>query len=129
MSAVSVLYVNDDTVDNVVDARHGALVLAKDDCDNCAAYEAEIRDLQEGGKLGDLVVGKMVLTEPGCREFKRTNRWLRNVDVLPYTLLYASGEKADELAAADGDYLLERAEDGGAREHDAVDEHGSSRDG
>ena len=55
MSAVPVLYVNDDTVDRVVDARHGALVLAKDDCDNCAAYEAEIRDLQEWGKLGDLV--------------------------------------------------------------------------
>ena len=113
MSSVSVLYVNDDTVDSVVGARHGALVLAKDDCDNCAAYEAEIRDLQEGGKLGDLVVGKMVLTQPGCRQFKRTNPWLRAVDVLPYTLLYASGEKVDEFAASKGTYLLERAEDVG----------------
>jgi hypothetical protein len=113
MSTVSVLYVNDETVDSVLGARHGALVLAKDDCDNCAAYEAEIRDLQEGGKLGDLVVGKMVLTQPGCREFKRTNLWLREVDVLPYTLLYASGEKVDEFAASKGTYLLERAEDVG----------------
>ena len=113
MSAVSVLYVNDDTVASVVGARHGALVLAKDECDNCAAYEAEIRDLQEGGKLGDLVVGKMVLTRPGCRDFKRTNPWLRDLDVLPYTLLYTRGEKVDEFAASKGTYLLERAEDVG----------------
>jgi hypothetical protein len=113
MSTASVLYVDDDTVENVVGARHGALVLAKDDCENCAAYEAEIRDLQEGGRLGDLVVGKMVLTQPGCREFKRTNPWLREVDVLPYTLLYASGEKVDEFAASRGTYLLERAQEVG----------------
>jgi hypothetical protein len=113
MSSASVLYVDDDTVGRVVGARHGALVLAKDDCENCAAYEAEIRHLHEEGQLGDLVVGKMMLTQPGCRSFKRENPWLREVDVLPYTLLYASGEKVDEFAASKGTYLLERAEDVG----------------
>ena len=38
MSAGSLLYVDDDTVASVVGAPHGALVLAKDDCENCAAY-------------------------------------------------------------------------------------------
>jgi hypothetical protein len=108
-----VLYVNDDTVDRVVGARHGALVLAKDDCDNCAAYEADIRRLHEKGLLGDLVVGKMVLTQPGCRRFKRANPWLSQVDDLPYTVLYTSGEKVDEFAASKGTYLLERATDVG----------------
>ena len=111
MSAASFLYVDDATVDSVVNARCGALVLAKDDCDNCAAYEAEIRRLQEAGQLCDLVVGKLVLTQPGSREFKRSNPWLRDVDFLPYTLLYASGEKVDEFAASKGMYLLERAAD------------------
>jgi hypothetical protein len=113
MSATSVLYVDDDTVHRVVGARHGALVLAKDDCDNCAAYEAQIRRLQEEGQLGDLIVGKLVLTQPGCRGFKRANPWLSELEFLPYTLLYASGEKVDAFAASNGTYLLERAADVG----------------
>jgi hypothetical protein len=108
-----VLYVNDDTIERVVGARHGALVLAKDHCENCAAYEAEIRGLQERRLLGDLVVGKIVLTQPGCRRFKRANPWLSEVDFLPYTVLYASGEKVDEFAASRGTYLLDRAADSG----------------
>ena len=113
MSAASLLYVDDDTLSSVVDAPHGALVLAKDDCENCADYEAEIRRLQERGLLGDLVVGKLLLTQPGCGQFKRNNPWLRDVDFLPYTLLYASGEKIDEFPASKGMYLLERAADAG----------------
>jgi hypothetical protein len=113
MSDSALLYVDDDSVARVVGAPHGALVLAKDDCDSCAAYEAEIRRLQEQGQLGDVVVGKLMLTQPGSRRFKRENPWLRGVADLPYTLLYSSGEKVDEFAASRGNYLLERAEDAG----------------
>jgi hypothetical protein len=113
MSTRSVLYVDDETVDRVVGAPHGALVIAKDDCENCAEYEAEIRRLQEHGLLGDLVVGKLILTQPGCRQFKRENPWLREVEYLPYTVLFESGEKVDEFAASKGMYLLDRAADAG----------------
>src|SRR5262249_2262586 len=89
MDARSASYLDDATGDRVIGALHGALVLAKDDCDNCAAYESQIRRLQEEGQLGDLVVGKLVLTQPGCRDFKRANPWLRELDLLPYTILYA----------------------------------------
>jgi hypothetical protein len=108
-----VLYVDDETVDDVVGAERGILILAKDDCDNCAAYEAEIRGLQEQGLLGDLVLGKIVLTRPGARGFKRANPWLSGIDFLPYTLLYASGQRVDGFAASRGTYLLERAADAG----------------
>ena len=108
-----VLYVDDDSVESVTGAPHGALVLAKDDCDNCAAYEAQINRLQDQELLGDLVVGKLMLTQPGSRAFKKANPWLSQVDFLPYTLLYASGEKVDEFAASNGTYLRERAEDAG----------------
>lgn len=107
------LYVDDETLEGIVGAQHGALVLSKDDCSNCAAYEADIRRLQEAGQLGDLVVGKIVLSRPGCRAFKRANPWISEVGFLPYTLLYAAGEKVDEFAASRGMYLLERAADAG----------------
>jgi hypothetical protein len=108
-----VLYVDDETVETVTGALHGALVLAKDNCDNCAAYEEQIQSLQDQKLLGDLVVGKLMLTQPGSRAFKKANPWLSDVDFLPYTLLYASGEKVDEFAASNGTFLLERAEDAG----------------
>ena len=106
-------YVDDETVESVTGAPRGALILAKDGCGSCAQYEAEIRRLEDRELLGGLVVGKLMLTQPGCRLFKRANPWLRDVDFLPYTLLYANGEKVDEFAASKGTYLLDRAADAG----------------
>ena len=107
----SVLYVDDETVESVINAPRGALILAKDDCGSCAEYEAEIQRLQDRELLGDLVVGKLMLTQPGSRAFKRSNPWLSTLDHLPYTVLYASGEKVDEFAASKGLFLMERAEE------------------
>jgi hypothetical protein len=108
-----VLYVDDETVESVINAPRGELILAKDDCDSCAEYEAEIQRLQDRELLGDLVVGKLMLTQPGSRAFKRSNAWLSALDHLPYTVLYANGEKIDEFAASKGVFLMERAEDAG----------------
>jgi hypothetical protein len=113
LSTASVLYVDDETVESVINAPRGALILAKDDCGSCAEYEAEIQRLQDRELLGDLVVGKLMLTQPGSRAFKRSNRWLGTLDHLPYTVLYANGEKVDEFAASKGFFLMERAEDAG----------------
>jgi hypothetical protein len=105
------LYVDDESVASVTQAAGGALILGKDDCDNCAAYEADVRRLQEQGVLGELVVGKIMLTQRGCRAFKRENPWLRDVTYLPYTVLYREGERVEEFASSRGSYLLERASD------------------
>jgi hypothetical protein len=105
------LYVDDESVARVTHAAGGALILGKDDCDSCATYEADVRRLQEQGVLGELVVGKIMLTRPGCRAFKRENPWLRDVSYLPYTVLYREGERVDEFASSRGSYLLERASD------------------
>jgi len=107
------MYVDDETVGSVVNAPRGALILAKDGCGSCAEYEAEIQRLQDRELLGDLVVGKLMLTQPGSRAFKRLNPWLSTVEDLPYTVLYASGQKVDEFAASKGFFLMERAEDAG----------------
>jgi hypothetical protein len=108
-----VLYVNDETVESVIAAPRGALILAKDGCGSCAQYEAEIQRLEDRELLGDLVVGKLMLTQPGSRAFKRSNPWLSTLEDLPYTVLYASGEKVDGFAASRGSFLMERAEDVG----------------
>jgi len=113
LSTASVLCVDDETVGSVTGAPRGALILTKDGCGSCAAYEAEIRRLQDRELLGDLVVGKLTLTQPGSRAFKRSNPWLGTLDHLPYTVLYASREKVDEFAASKGFFLMERAEDAG----------------
>ena len=105
------LYVDDQSVETVTQAARGVLILGKDDCDNCAAYEADIRRLQEQGVLGELVVGKIMLTQRGSRAFKRENPWLRDVSFLPYTVLYTAGERIDGFASSRGSYLLERASD------------------
>ena len=109
------LYVDDKTVGNVINAPRGALILAKDGCGSCAAYEAEIKSLQERDVLGGLVVGKLTLTRPGSRAFKRSNPWLGTLEDLPYTVLYANGERVDEFAASKGTFLMERAEECWAR--------------
>jgi hypothetical protein len=111
MMAEGFMYVDDESVDRVTQAARGALILAKDDCDNCAAYESDVRRLQEQRLLGEVVVGKLLLTRPGCRAFKRENPWLRDLTYLPYTVLYADGERVDEFASSRGTYLLERASD------------------
>ena len=105
------LYVDDHSVERVTQAERGALILGKDDCGGCSEYEADIKRLQEQGALDELVVGKIMLTRPGCRAFKRENPWLRDVTYLPYTVLYRSGERIDEFASSRGSYLLERASD------------------
>ena len=105
------MYVDDRNVERVTQAGRGALILGKDDCDSCAAYEADIRRLLEQGAFDELIVGKIMLTRPGCRAFKRENPWLRDVTYLPYTVLYRSGERVDEFASSRGSYLLERASD------------------
>jgi hypothetical protein len=110
---VAVLYVDDETLASVMNAPRAALILAKDGCGSCAEDEAEIQRLQDGELLGDLVVGKLILTQPGSHAFKRSNPWLRTLEYLPYTVLYAGGEKVDEFAASKGFLLLERAEEAG----------------
>lgn len=64
------LYVDDESVARVTRAARGALILGKDDCNNCSGYEADVRQLRERGALGELVVGKIVLTQPGSPAFK-----------------------------------------------------------
>jgi hypothetical protein len=63
--------------------------------------------------VDDETVECVIKAPRGSRAFKRSNPWLSTLDHLPYTALYASGEKVDEFAASKGFFLMERAEDAG----------------
>ena len=54
--------------------------------------------------------GKMLIDKGGLVGFKRANRWLAEVDVLPYTLVYRNGEKVSEFAGGGIGRLQSRLE-------------------
>lgn len=98
---------HDDNRD-VADAEQGVLILTRTDCANCAGYQREIVKLGDEGKLDGMVLGKIELDLPGAGRFKRDNPWLREIEYLPYTLLYDHGTITDRFAASKGSYLVER---------------------
>jgi len=102
--------ITDQSLREILAAERAVLVLTKTGCGYCAGYEDDIRNLLSRGQLQGAVVGKMILDQPGSSQFKRDNPWLRNLEFLPYTLLYRKGIKVDEFAASKGPYLLERFE-------------------
>ena len=101
------LSVTDENVAAITGAVLGALILAENGCGACGGYTEEVQRLEDGGRLEGVVVGRMVLDQPGSSGFKRANPWLRDVELLPYTVIYGGGEKVDEFAASRGWYLLE----------------------
>jgi AhpC/TSA family protein len=114
--------VTDETLATVVGAEQGVLILAKNDCGHCAAYQAEIRAVLERGGLAGLAIGKLVLNEPGATGYKRANRWLAEVKDLPFTVLYRNGQIVDRFVGSRAACLEERinAAFGGDAELDAA---------
>lgn len=77
------------------------LVLTKSDCAACAAWSEELTSWLGSGSAPDGVrVGKMVLDVPGLGAFKRASPWLRDVDALPYNVVYRGGEKVKAFAGS-----------------------------
>lgn len=108
-SATELIEVNDATIGRVMEAESAALVLSRQDCAFCQAYDDEIRQAVAAGRLeGIEVIGKVVLDQPGSGAFKRENRWIRDIAFLPYTVLYRKGQRVDGFGASRVAYLRER---------------------
>lgn len=102
------MLVTDENISDVVEAARGVLIITKSGCGSCKRYEREIVSARDAGKLEGVVVGKIVLDEPGSPRFKKNNPWLRDLTRLPFTLIYANGDKLDGFAASKANYLTER---------------------
>jgi hypothetical protein len=85
------------------------LVLGKSDCGNCATWAAELADwLADDRDWKDVRFGKMTLDTKGLTEFKKENRWLAEVDVLPFNVVYKGGERAASYAGGGRERLENR---------------------
>jgi hypothetical protein len=92
-----------------VAAPKAVLVLGKTDCDNCASWSTElVRFLAEDTEFSDVRFGKMMLDQRGLIEFKKTNPWLAEVEVLPFNVLYTGGERRKSYAGGGIDRLVNR---------------------
>lgn len=85
-----------DSLDEFLASPHAVLILAKTDCAACASWSAELvaalQDLPADDRLGTVRFGKLILNQPGLGAFKRNSPWLKDVNDLPYTVLYADNE-------------------------------------
>jgi hypothetical protein len=80
-------------------AQWSVLMLGKSDCEHCAEFTEELQAfLAADHPYGDVRFGKMLLDRGGLVTFKRANPWLAELDVLPYTVIYRSGQKLAEFA-------------------------------
>jgi hypothetical protein len=72
------------------------LVLGTSDCAACAAWSEELEAWLAAG--GEAPVGKLLLDQPGLGSFKKANPWLKDVEVLPTTLVYRDGQVVKQFA-------------------------------
>jgi len=96
------------------------LVLGKTDCENCARWSQELEEfLASDQEFSDVRFGKLMLDQRGLVDFKRHNPWIGELEVLPYNVLYARGEKQREFAGSGVERLanrLRRLRDEGLRD-------------
>lgn len=86
------------------------LVLGKSDCAACATWTAELTEfLAAHQEFSDVRVGKLLLDQRGLIGFKRENAaWLKELDVLPYNLIYRDGAVQKQFAGSGVDRLVNR---------------------
>ncbi len=90
------------------------LMLGKSDCAACAAWTTELEAWLEAGPTlpagaPAARVGKMILDQRGITDFKRENmEWLKDLEDLPFTILYRHGAREKSFAGGGIDRLETR---------------------
>lgn len=68
------------------------LVLTKHHCAACAVWSEQIEAIPAEPPFAGVRFAKLILDQPGLREFKRSSPWLREVTDLPYNVIYVDGQ-------------------------------------
>ena len=77
------------------------LMLGKSDCEACARWTEELEaSSPPTTEWSDVRFGKLLLDKAGLIAFKRANPWVAELDVLPFNVIYKSGEKQSEFAGS-----------------------------
>lgn len=93
-----------------VNAPVSMLMLGKSDCAACNEWTTELTAYLESvdDALGEVRFGKMLLDQRGLTEFKKANPWLRDVDVLPFNVIFQAGEAKKNFAGKGVDRMKNR---------------------
>jgi len=93
-----------------VNAPMAVLMLGKSDCAACSEWTEELKTFLASGEdeLGDVRFGKMLLDQRGLHEFKKASPWLKDVDVLPYNVIFQAGEPKKNFAGKGVDRMKAR---------------------
>jgi hypothetical protein len=90
-------------------APRAVLMLGKSDCAACGQWTEELEQfLGSDEEWKDVRFGKILLDKPGLVDFKRSNPWIADLDVLPFTQIYVSGERSKSFAGGGVERLVNR---------------------
>jgi hypothetical protein len=85
------------------------LLVGKTTCPYCVQWAAELESfLATNHPYREVRFGKLLLDAPGLSSFKKASPWLASVDVLPYTVIYRSGQPKLSFAGGGLDRLVSR---------------------
>jgi hypothetical protein len=97
------------TWEDLLGAPVAVLLLGKSDCPACAAWTAELEDfLARDAEFGGVRFGKVLLDQGGLIGFKRAHPWIAELDVLPFTQIFANGQRVKGFAGGGADRLVTR---------------------
>jgi hypothetical protein len=95
-----------------VEAKPAAmLVIGKHDCDHCNSWSAELVEFLAGegaAPFKEVRFGKIDLKQRGLIEFRKATPFLKDLDVLPYNVIYVNGEPAKQFAGAGVERMTNR---------------------
>ena len=64
--------------------------------------------LEEDTEWANVRFGKLELDQRGLVEFKKANEWLREIDDLPYNVIYVNGEPVKRYVGGGTERLVNR---------------------
>lgn len=82
------------------------LMLGKTTCEACKEWAADLKEWSDSPE--GIRFGKINLDEPGWGRFKLQEKWVSEVDVLPFNAIYIDGENKKSWAGGGLDRLNNR---------------------
>ena len=82
------------------------LMLGKTTCEACKEWTADLKEWSDSPE--GIRFGKINLDEPGWGRFKLQEKWVSEVDVLPFNAIYIDGENKKSWAGGGLDRLSNR---------------------
>lgn len=97
-----------ENIDDFLAQDNFVLILGKSDCVACNAWQSEIESSISENSFPEIAIAKLNLDQRGLGDFKRGNEWLKDIQDLPFNVIYMDGEIAKSYAGAGTERLTNR---------------------